>query len=143
MQLQLIRCSLAISKLQGKSLIFVLKLDEAEIIYGQKMERLSITLMNCALNMDIDLKSDKYFSVQSEREIWPVASFRVPRETHQILSWVFKGTRSRPVTRGTRERIFQRRVAPWSGYEDNKMCIWAQHGRQQIAFLHILFARTK
>lgn len=81
-------CFFTISELQGKPLIFVLKLNEAEIIYGQKMERLSITMMNRALNMDIDPKSDEYFSVQSEREIWPIASFQVPRETHQILSWV-------------------------------------------------------
>ena len=74
-------------------MIFVLKLDEAEIIYGQKMERVSITLMNRALNMEIDPKSDEYFSVQSEREIWPIASFQVPRETHEILNWVFSQTK--------------------------------------------------
>ena len=86
-------CFFAISELQGKPLIFVLKLDEAEIIYGQKMERLSITLMNRALNTDIDPNSEEYFSVQSELEIWPIASFQVPRETHQILSWVFSQTK--------------------------------------------------
>jgi hypothetical protein len=55
------------AELQGKPLIFVLKLDEAEIVHGQKLERVSITLMNRALNPDICKGSPLYFSVQSER----------------------------------------------------------------------------
>jgi len=50
-------------ELLGNLLIFVLKLDEAEIIYSQKMECVSIILMNRTLDMDIDPKSDKYFLV--------------------------------------------------------------------------------
>ena len=34
-----------------------------------------------------------FFSVQSEREIWPVASFQVPKESHEVLDWVFKKTK--------------------------------------------------
>lgn len=82
-----------IVELDGKPLIFVLKLDEAEIIHEQKLERVSITLMNRALDPRFVKGSSEYFSVQSEREIWPVAAFQVPRETHEILSWVFSKTK--------------------------------------------------
>ena len=78
------------AKLQGDPLLFVLKLDEAEIIHGQKLERVSITIMNRALDRDNEKNSPCYFSLQSEREIWPVASFQVPKESYEILSWVFK-----------------------------------------------------
>lgn len=81
------------AELGGQRLIFCLKLDEAEIVHAQKMERVSLTLMNRALNGNLDPKSEEYFSVQSEREIWPIASFQVPRETHEILSWVFSQTK--------------------------------------------------
>ena len=40
-------------ELNGKPLIFVIKLDEVEIVYGQKLERVSLTLMNCALDPTI------------------------------------------------------------------------------------------
>jgi len=67
-------------------------MDEAEIIHAEKLERLCITLMNRALNPDIDVGSPQYFSVQAEREIWPIGCFRVPKETHSVLSWVFDQT---------------------------------------------------
>ena len=57
------------------------------------MERVSITLMNRALDMSLDPNSSKYFSVQSEREIWLIASFQIPKETHDILSLVFSKTK--------------------------------------------------
>jgi len=50
-------------------LIFVLKLDEVEIIRAQKMERVSIMLMNQALDNNIDFNSEKYFSAQLERNL--------------------------------------------------------------------------
>lgn len=81
------------TELGDKPLIFVLKLNEAEVIHGQKMERVSITIMNRALDRNINPKSESYFSVQSEREIWTIASFQVPRESHEILSWVFNKTK--------------------------------------------------
>ena len=56
------------------------------------MERVSITFMNRALDSSIHPKSQKYFSVQSEREIWPIAAFQIPRETHEILKVVFNST---------------------------------------------------
>ena len=81
------------AELQGKPLIFVLKLDEAELVHGVKMERFSITIMNRALDSSIDPESDRYFSIQAEREVWPIAAFQIPCETHAILSWVFNLTK--------------------------------------------------
>lgn len=53
-----------------------IKVEEAMIVYGPKMERVSITLMNCVLDSTFsgmsnkELKEDpQYFSVQSEREV--------------------------------------------------------------------------
>jgi hypothetical protein len=63
------------------------------------MERVSITLMNRALDPTFremsqkELKDRHYFSVQSEREVWPIASFQVPKESHAVLDWVFKKTK--------------------------------------------------
>jgi len=57
------------AEVQGDPLIFVLKLDEAEIVHAQKLERVSITLMNRALDPSISPMDPKYFSVQSEREV--------------------------------------------------------------------------
>lgn len=51
-------------------LIFVLKLDESEVIKGQKLERVSLTLMNRALDASISNADERHFSVQSENEIW-------------------------------------------------------------------------
>lgn len=70
-------------------MIFVLKLDEAEVVRGKKFERVSITLMNRALDPSIEKDSEKYFSVQSEQDIWPIACFEVLKETNEILKWVF------------------------------------------------------
>jgi hypothetical protein len=77
---------------QGDPLIFVPKLDEAEIIHAQKLERVSITLMNRALDPSILPGSPKYFSVQCERNVWPVANFQVAKESHEVLDWVFNQT---------------------------------------------------
>jgi hypothetical protein len=86
-------CFAILAEVDGRPLIFVLKLDEAEIIHGVKMERVSLTLMNRDLDNRILPNSDRYFSVQSEREIWPVASFQISRESNEILSWVFSKTK--------------------------------------------------
>lgn len=48
--------------------------------------------MNKALNPQILKNDDQYFYVQSEREIWPIGCFRIPKENHEVLSWVFKQT---------------------------------------------------
>ena len=70
----------------------MLKLDEAEVQHGKKFERVSLTLMNRALNPEIQKDDNKYFSVQSEQEIWPIACFQVGKESHEILDWVFQQT---------------------------------------------------
>lgn len=76
----------------GGKLKFVLKLDESEIVKGQKMERVSLTLMNRALDSSISSNSPNYFSVQSENEIWWLAAFEVPLEHHDILKTFFSLT---------------------------------------------------
>ena len=71
---------------------FVIKLDESEIVKGQKMERVSITLMNRALDPRVTPKDPKYFSVQSENDIWWLAAFEVAKEDHGILKAFFNLT---------------------------------------------------
>lgn len=58
-------------QVNGK-IIIVIKLDESEIIKGQKLERVSVTLMNKISDTD-----DRTFSVQSENHIWWLAAFQV------------------------------------------------------------------
>lgn len=70
----------------------MLKLDEAEVQHGKKFERVSLTLMNRALNPEIQKDDDRYFSVQLEQEIWPIGCFQVEKESHEILHWVFQQT---------------------------------------------------
>lgn len=73
-------------------LILVLKLDESEVIKGQKLERVSITLMNGALSNATN-SVDLNFSVQSENDIWWLASFQVKKYYYSnalllvILKW--------------------------------------------------------
>lgn len=52
--------------------MFVLKLDEAEIL---EFEHMSLTLMNRALDPEIQKDDARYFSVQSDQEIWPIGCF--------------------------------------------------------------------
>lgn len=77
----------------GRPLVFVLKLDEAEVLREKKFERVSLTLMNRALDPEIQRNDERYFSVQSEQEIWPIGCFQVEKESHEILNWVFEQTR--------------------------------------------------
>ena len=62
-------------ELNGKSLIFVIKLDEAKMIHSQKQKKVSLTLMSHTLDRAIELNSEKYFLVQSKHEIWSIALF--------------------------------------------------------------------
>ena len=84
-------CSLTVL---GSSVSFILKLDECQIVKGRRLERLSVTLMNDAmqtakvLGPDAQLRAPT-FSVQSEKEIWWLGAFEVPKETHDVLSWMF------------------------------------------------------
>ena len=81
------------AELQGEPLISILKLDEAKLMRGKKFEHISLTLMNRALNPDIQRSNEKYFSVQSEHEIWPIAAFQVEKESYEVLSWMFGRTK--------------------------------------------------
>jgi hypothetical protein len=82
------------SEFGDEPLIFVLKMDEAEIVKQQKLEKTSITLMNRALkrNADTTAVAGFDFLVQSENEIWPISSFEVYKESHDCLKWMFDKT---------------------------------------------------
>ena len=56
---------ISIEEAHGK-LVFVIKLDEMELINSEKYERVSITLMNRAMDPKIEVTDKKYFSAQSE-----------------------------------------------------------------------------
>lgn len=56
---------------------FVLKLDECQIVKERKLERVTITLMNRALDPLITKDNPKWFSVQSENNIFSLGSFEV------------------------------------------------------------------
>lgn len=71
----------------------MLKLDEAEVLQGKKFERVSLTLMNRALDPSIQKDHERYFSVQSEQEIWPIGCFQVGKESYDVLKWAFEKTR--------------------------------------------------
>ena len=73
-------------------LIVVLKLDEMELVNNEKYERVSITLMNHALDPKLDKTSDKYFQVQSEDHLFWLGIFRVNKESHESLKFVFRKT---------------------------------------------------
>lgn len=78
----------------GSSLIFVLKLDECQIVKGRRLERMSLTLMNEAVvsakrsSTGVQTNSTS-FSVQSEKDIWWLGAFEVPKENHEVLAWMF------------------------------------------------------
>ena len=77
----------------GRLLVFVLKLDEAEVLREKKFEHVSLTLMNRALDPEIQCNDERYFLVQSEQEIWPIGCFQVGKESYEILNWVFQQTK--------------------------------------------------
>jgi nitrate reductase NapAB chaperone NapD len=53
---------MSIEETRGK-LIVVLKSNEMELVNNEKYERVSITLMNHALDPCLDKTNDKYFKV--------------------------------------------------------------------------------
>lgn len=89
-------------------LIFVIKLDECQVVKGQRLERVSLTLMNRALQgveiepisgdlpevtgTDRPKRAQQYFGVQSEKNIWWLAAFALPHESHDSLTWYFHRT---------------------------------------------------
>jgi len=75
-------------------------MDEAEIIKQQKLERLGISVMNRALNPDVTQDDPSFFSVQSDTNIWPIATFRVIKESHAYLKWALNQTTIPSVIKG-------------------------------------------
>ena len=69
-------CDMSTHDYSGK-LKFVIKLDENEVIKGHQLERVSLTLMNKALDASIIKKDERYFSAQSKNEIWWLVLFEV------------------------------------------------------------------
>ena len=63
--------------------------DEMELINSDKYEIVYITLMNRAMDPKIEVTNKKYFSVQSENHIWWLGLFRISKESHETLKWVF------------------------------------------------------
>ena len=81
------------AEVDNKPLVFVLKMDEAEIVKGDKQERISITIMNRALTEPtLNKKDPRFFAVQSENNIWPIETFKVIKESHECLDWVLNQT---------------------------------------------------
>ena len=60
---------ISVSKCSGK-IIFVLKLDEAQILKCQKMERLSISIMNISLEYNQCRRDTPGCKVQLKMELW-------------------------------------------------------------------------
>ena len=91
---------------------FVIKLDESEIIKGPKLERMSMTLMNRALDPTITKKDLRYFSVQLENEIWWLTEFELPKEDHETLKVFFNLTEIPDVIRQQNEgeKLYVRRL---------------------------------
>lgn len=89
----------------GGKLIFVLKLDECQVVKGQRLERVSLTLMSRALKGSGLEKEDasaeeiergnearnqqQYYGVQSKKNIWWQSAWALPHESHDTLRWYF------------------------------------------------------
>ena len=67
--------SICVAEVGDNLLIFVIKLDEAEIVHSQKLERVSVILMKRALDSSIDKNDPRYIKVLSEHEIWLIGAF--------------------------------------------------------------------
>ena len=50
---------------------------------------MSITLMNGAMACAWNKNSFPNYRVQSEKEVWWLGAFEDPKETHEILTWIF------------------------------------------------------
>lgn len=85
LQIQMVRFYNITPEEVENKLIFVIKLDECEMLKQKKVERVTITLMNRALKKGLSIINDDHidkqefpnFSVQSENHIWWVGLFEV------------------------------------------------------------------
>ena len=64
---------------------FVLELDECKTVKGCKWERVNVTLMNRALQYAFDATKSLDFRVQSKKKILWLATFELPKESHDTL----------------------------------------------------------
>ncbi|MCO5554445.1 hypothetical protein L7F22_007975 [Adiantum nelumboides] len=64
---------------------FVLKLDKCEVLKNNKLKRVTITLMNRALDPSITKEDPRYVSVQSENNILTLGSFQTYSGGDQFL----------------------------------------------------------
>ena len=62
----------------------VIKMYECEIIREKKVETVTVTLMNRALNPSNLEDNHRYFSVQSEANIWWFGSFEEVKHINSI-----------------------------------------------------------
>ena len=79
---------ISVEEAKGK-LIFVIKLDEMELLNNEKYEIISVTLINRAMDPNIEVTDKKYFSIQSKNHIWWLGLFHISKESHEKLKWFF------------------------------------------------------
>ena len=72
-------------------LIFAIKMDETEVVKGKKLERENLLLMNIT-SSNVALEECGNFSVQSKYNTWWLGAFKVDKESHEVLKWVFNQT---------------------------------------------------
>ena len=65
--------------------IFVIKIDDIEVIKFKKLERVSIAFMNRVLSTTIANNTAKKFSVHFEKNLWWLGYFEVDLEDFNIL----------------------------------------------------------
>ena len=90
----------------GGNVVFVFKLDECQVVKGQRLERIGLTLMSRALkgkpleSQDLDASQENnsnsqgsqqdYYGIQSEKNIWWQAEWVLPKENYDTLRWYFE-----------------------------------------------------
>ncbi|MCO5578551.1 hypothetical protein L7F22_032394 [Adiantum nelumboides] len=94
----------------GGVLKFVLKFNKCKVLKNKKLERVTITLMNRALDPSITKQDPRYFSVQSKNNILTLGSFQVDKEIFEILDWVFSQTQIPSIINEKRSRSFGGRI---------------------------------
>ena len=70
---------------------FAIKMDETEVVKGTKLERVSLVLMNIQ-SSDASMSKSDNLSVQSQYNTWWLGAFKVDKESHEVLKWVFNQT---------------------------------------------------
>ncbi|MCO5559303.1 hypothetical protein L7F22_012899 [Adiantum nelumboides] len=110
----LYNCSKLLVKNAMVFLKFVIKLDECELVKETKVERVTITLMNRALDESISANDPRNFSVQSENNIFLLATFKHIICNH--ISWFARQYESLAIwsTQGMEKTHYQARTGYFS-----------------------------